>query len=79
MAVMKWWTLQQLKSRKAGTRKEAVERLAADGYSVLPPLPNWEVATREGIEQQPPFPMPTLLTRMSAALDVTSAEGRARR
>src|SRR5438045_3675751 len=45
-----------------------LDRLAADGYSVLPPLPNWEVATREGIEQQPPFPMPTLLTRMSAAL-----------
>ena len=28
---MKWWTFQQLKSRKAGTRKEAVERLGADG------------------------------------------------
>src|SRR3989454_5507964 len=31
MAVMKWWTFQQLKSRNAATRKEAVDRLGADG------------------------------------------------
>lgn len=56
-----------------------LKTLADDGYFVLPPLPCWEVATREGIEQQGPFPLPTLLARMSAALDRTSTEGRARR
>jgi phosphopantothenoylcysteine decarboxylase/phosphopantothenate--cysteine ligase len=40
-----------------------LERLAADGYVVLPPQPNIEVATREGLDTLP-FPMPTLLARL---------------
>jgi phosphopantothenoylcysteine decarboxylase/phosphopantothenate--cysteine ligase len=42
--------------------------LQEDGYVVLPPLPGVEVATREGLESSGPFPLPTLLARMSAVL-----------
>ena len=46
-----------------------LERLAADGYTVLPPLPGVEVATREGLaETAEPFPLPTLLVQMAAAI-----------
>ena len=39
--------------------------LADDGYTVLPPLPMIEVATREGLsEASEPFPLPTLLVRL---------------
>jgi phosphopantothenoylcysteine synthetase/decarboxylase len=40
--------------------------LEEDGYVVLPPLPGVEVGTREGLEDAGPFPLPTLLARMSA-------------
>ena len=56
-----------------------LETLRQDGYIVLPPLPGWEVATREGIAQLPPFPIPTLLAQMSAAISAESTAGRARR
>src|SRR6266487_2207466 len=50
MAFMKWWTFQQLKSRKAGTRKDAVDRLGADGgrraVKALDAL-GWQPATEE--------------------------------
>lgn len=46
-----------------------LDRLAADGYTVLPPLPGVEVATREGLaETAEPFPLPTLLVQMAAAI-----------
>lgn len=52
-------------------RKPAVarnlERLAADGYVVLPPQPNIEVATREGLDTVT-FPLPTLLARLRGVL-----------
>lgn len=56
-----------------------LERLREDGYVVLPPLPAVEVATREGLEQGGPFPLPTLLAQMAALLDPGSPRGRARR
>jgi phosphopantothenoylcysteine synthetase/decarboxylase len=57
-----------------------LERLAEDGYAVLPPLSGVEVATREGLaEAAEPFPLPTLLPRMAAALAPGSELGRARR
>jgi phosphopantothenoylcysteine decarboxylase/phosphopantothenate--cysteine ligase len=47
-----------------------VERLRADGYIVTAPLPAIEVATREGLAQvDEPFPMPTLLVQLRAALN----------
>ena len=53
-----------------------VQLLRGDGYVVLPPLPNVEIATREGLAEVPEaFPYPTLLARMSAVLSGTSAEG----
>lgn len=56
-----------------------LERLRADGYTVLPPLPAVEVATREGLaEASEAFPYPTLLLQMSAALSAED-RGRARR
>jgi phosphopantothenoylcysteine synthetase/decarboxylase len=46
-----------------------VASLRNDGYEVLPMISAIEVATREGLsEVSEPFPMPTLLARMSAAL-----------
>ena len=46
-----------------------VEQLRADGYVVLPSPPAMEIATREGLaEAGSAFPLPTLLTRMTAAL-----------
>jgi phosphopantothenoylcysteine decarboxylase/phosphopantothenate--cysteine ligase len=49
--------------------KRNLAQLEADGFTVLPPLPGIEVATREGLaEAQEPFPLPSLLVRMSAAL-----------
>jgi phosphopantothenoylcysteine synthetase/decarboxylase len=46
-----------------------VRTLREDGYVVLPPLAAIEVGTREGLAEVPePFPLPTLLAQMSAAL-----------
>jgi phosphopantothenoylcysteine decarboxylase/phosphopantothenate--cysteine ligase len=46
-----------------------LEQLKADGYTVLPPLPAIEVATREGLsESADPFPLPSLLVQMTAAI-----------
>jgi phosphopantothenoylcysteine synthetase/decarboxylase len=46
-----------------------VQRLKEDGYVVLPPLPNVEIATREGLQEvTEPFPLPTLLVQMRARL-----------
>lgn len=46
-----------------------VRTLEGDGFTVLPPLPGVEVATREGMEALPDvFPLPTLLARMRAAI-----------
>ena len=54
-------------------------RLAEDGYLVLPPHSGVEVATREGLDALGPFPLPTLLPQLSAALAEDSRLGRARR
>jgi len=49
--------------------KRNLERLRADGYTVLSPLPGIEVATREGLaEATEPFPLPSLLLQMTAAI-----------
>jgi phosphopantothenoylcysteine decarboxylase/phosphopantothenate--cysteine ligase len=57
-----------------------LERLRSDGYVVLPPLSGVEVATREGLaEMTDPFPLPTLLVQMAAALAADSRLGHARR
>jgi len=57
-----------------------IERLRGDGYAVLPPLTGPEIATREGLEEMSdPFPLPTLLVQMSAALSGSSQAGRAKR
>ena len=46
-----------------------VATLTSDGYTVLPPLPTVEVATREGLnEVADVFPLPTLLARMRSGL-----------
>jgi phosphopantothenoylcysteine decarboxylase/phosphopantothenate--cysteine ligase len=46
-----------------------VETLKRDGYVVLPPLPNVEIATREGLDEvSEPFPLPTLLVQLRAKL-----------
>ena len=59
--------------------KRNLDRLRADGYVVLPPLPAVEVATREGLDQvADPVPLPTLQMQMAAAL-AGGASGRARR
>jgi flavoprotein len=56
-----------------------LETLRADGYVVLPSLPVVEVATREGLESlSGPFPLPTLLAQMAAAVGGAGL-GRARR
>jgi phosphopantothenoylcysteine synthetase/decarboxylase len=57
-----------------------MKALREDGYVVLPPLPGVEVATREGLEElQEPFPLPTLLVRMSSALSGAAKAGVPRR
>jgi phosphopantothenoylcysteine synthetase/decarboxylase len=57
-----------------------IERLKSDGYTVLPPLPGPEVATREGMEQLgETFPIPSLLLQMTAILSNPIARGVARR
>jgi phosphopantothenoylcysteine decarboxylase/phosphopantothenate--cysteine ligase len=57
-----------------------LERLRADGYVVLPPLSGVEVATREGLQgMAEPFPLPTLLPQIAAALGGAGDLGRARR
>jgi phosphopantothenoylcysteine decarboxylase/phosphopantothenate--cysteine ligase len=57
-----------------------IKTLREDGYIVLPPLPGVEVATREGLEElQEPFPLPTLLARMSSVLSGSSQAGVPRR
>jgi phosphopantothenoylcysteine decarboxylase/phosphopantothenate--cysteine ligase len=54
--------------------------LRQDGYVVLPPLPGMEVATREGLsEMAEPFPLPTLLARMSSVLSGSTKAGVPRR
>jgi phosphopantothenoylcysteine synthetase/decarboxylase len=46
-----------------------IATLRGDGYVVLPSPPALEIATREGLaEAGSAFPLPTLLTRMTAAL-----------
>ena len=46
-----------------------IETLRRDGYIVLPSPPALEIATRDGLAQAgSAFPLPTLLTRMTAAL-----------
>ena len=50
--------------------------LREDGYIVLTPLPGVEVATREGLEESTePFPYPTLLAQMGAALSGAPKRG----
>jgi phosphopantothenoylcysteine decarboxylase/phosphopantothenate--cysteine ligase len=54
-------------------RHPAVQRnvrtLQDDGYTVLPLIENIEIATREGLEEaNEPFPLPTLLLRLQAAI-----------
>jgi phosphopantothenoylcysteine decarboxylase/phosphopantothenate--cysteine ligase len=57
-----------------------LKTLREDGYVVLPPLPAVEVATREGLEQtEEPFPLPTLLARMSSVLSGSGTAGVPRR
>jgi len=56
-----------------------LDRLRDDGYAVTEPMSGVEVATREGLaESEEPFPLPTLLPRIAAALR-GSGPGRARR
>ncbi len=46
-----------------------IEQLRQDGYVVLPSPPALEIATREGLaDGGGAFPLPSLLTRMSAAV-----------
>ena len=53
-----------------------IKTLREDGYVVLPPLPGVEVATREGLdEMEGPFPLPTLLARMSSVLSGSEKAG----
>ena len=57
-----------------------IARLREDGYTVVSSLDAMEVATREGLEDfTGPFPIPTLLMQMRAALNPTANVGRARR
>lgn len=50
-----------------------IQRLTDDGYTVLPNVAVVEIATREGLEAgAPPFPLPTLLPRITAALRETA-------
>jgi len=55
-------------------------RLSEMGYVLLPPQSGVEVSTRDGLaEHAGPFPLPTLLPRIAAALAAGSDIGRARR
>jgi len=55
-------------------------RLREDGYAVVSSLESMEVATREGLDEfTGPFPIPTLLMQMRAALNPDADIGRARR
>ena len=55
-------------------------RLREDGYAVVSSLESMEVATREGLDEfTGPFPIPTLLMQMRAALNPDTGIGRARR
>lgn len=54
------------------------QRLRDDGYVVLPPLAGPEIATREGMEHVPAFPMPHLQVQLAAALG-EGGPGRVRR
>jgi len=46
-----------------------IRQLREDGYVVLPPLSNVEVATREGLQElEDAFPLPTLLVQMASVL-----------
>jgi phosphopantothenoylcysteine decarboxylase/phosphopantothenate--cysteine ligase len=57
-----------------------IARLREDGYTVVSPLDAMEIATREGLEEfTGPFPIPTLLMQMRAALSPTANLGRASR
>jgi phosphopantothenoylcysteine decarboxylase/phosphopantothenate--cysteine ligase len=57
-----------------------IQRLRDDGYVVLPSPPALEIATREGLaEAGAAFPLPTLLTRMTAALKDPSLAAARRR
>lgn len=57
-----------------------VDRLNGDGYVVLPNAAAVEVATREGLDRaESVFPLPTLLTRLHAALVPGAATARAQR
>src|SRR5262245_48717547 len=57
-----------------------IERLQSDGYVVTTPLLGPEVATREGMEQLgETFPIPSLLTQMTAVLSYPKVRGVARR
>ena len=64
-------------------RQPAVQRnlelLRSDGYAVLAPVQAYEVATREGVDAQGPFPMPALLAQMGAAVASGSKFGKANR
>jgi phosphopantothenoylcysteine synthetase/decarboxylase len=54
-----------------------LSRLREDGYVVASPLEAMEVATREGLEEfTGPFPIPTLLMQMRAALSRSTARPR---
>ncbi len=57
-----------------------LKTLREDGYVVLPPLPVFEVATREGLaEMAGPFPYPTLLAQMASLLVGGAGRGTAKR
>jgi phosphopantothenoylcysteine decarboxylase/phosphopantothenate--cysteine ligase len=67
-------------SNPAMTGHPAVQRnlrqLRDDGYVVLPPLANVEVATREGLRDiEDSFPLPTLLAQMASTLSGKSRLG----
>jgi phosphopantothenoylcysteine synthetase/decarboxylase len=52
-----------------------VQQLSQDGYVVLPNVASVEVATREGLnESAAPFPFPTLLLRLQAAIAPSKIE-----
>jgi phosphopantothenoylcysteine decarboxylase/phosphopantothenate--cysteine ligase len=57
-----------------------IRQLREDGYVVLPPLPNVEVATREGLQEiGDVFPLPTLLAQMGSVLSGKTSLGIAAR
>jgi phosphopantothenoylcysteine synthetase/decarboxylase len=57
-----------------------VQRLTDDGYAVLPNVAALEVATREGLPAvETPFPFPTLLVRLQAAMTASTGGARLQR